>query len=396
MAWFRRLVPSFLVVLALSTGIAGCGSIQATPQAAPAPPPPPTPSDVAAHTFAFWYDPWSPQITPAAVKPADVVIGLAPFNVDKAHKLGKLVMQYQTYYQAFPGTLLLKSTADLANVGFEINQQFVLNIFGTPNSFVMCPNSVVFHQRVQQDVQLALSSGYDGLFVDNTFFDPPAHLVCDGAHTHLDPAAEGGRAYLTLLSEVRQTLKAHNPNAILMTNPGDPAWSDLMATGSPTLWDLSDFVLWESWGYTSFSDARHDMWDDAIPKSFQYVQSAPDKAAKLVMLSYVKSVTEARFAFATARFFGFNWTANLGASGFGTYLNSIPFTLGEPVGPLPVQDSILHRAFAHGEVFINTDTVAQTVTLPSGTIYLGDATTQATTSSQVSLAPRTAAIVITQ
>jgi hypothetical protein len=388
-------------LLTLLAGLTSCGSIGASSSSAatavPSPTPSPAvPSSAPAPTFAFWYDPWNPASTPAAVQPADVVIGVAPFNVGKAHAAGKLAMQYQTYYQAMPNTLLLTSTADLPNVGFEINQQPVLNIFGTPNSYVMCPNSVVFHQRVQQYVQLAVNSGYDGLFVDNTFFDPPAHLVCDGAHAHLDPAAEGGRAYLTLLAEVRQTLKARNPKAILMTNPGDPAWADLMATGSPTLWDLSDYVLWESWGYTSFADSRHDVWSDAIQKSYTYVQDSPEKAAKLIMLSYVENVTEARFAFATASFFGFNWTANLGASGFGTYLNFIPYhRLGQPQGPLPPFDSVLQRSFEHGDVFINTTDVDQPVTVPAGTIFLGAATTQTTASSQVTLPPRTAAIVIT-
>ena len=387
-------------LLTLLAGLTSCGSIgsSSTPVATAVPSPTPgggTPASATAHTFAFWYDPWNPVSTPTAVKPADIVIGIAPFNVAKAHALGKLAMQYQTYYQAMPNTLLLSSTADLPNVGFEINQQPVLNVFGTPNNWVMCPNSVMFHQRVQQYVQLAIDSGYDGLFVDNTFFDPPAHLVCDGAHAHVDPGAEGGRAYLTLLAEVRKTLKARNPSAVLMTNPGDPAWADLMATGSPTLWDLSDFVLWESWGYTSFSDTRHDTWSDALTKSFAYVQNSPEKAAKMVMLSYVENVTEARFAFAMASFFGFNWTANLGVSKFGSYLNSIPFhKLGQPLGTLPPLAPVLQRSFEHGAVFINTTNVGQSASVPAGTLYLGAATSQTTASSQVTLHPRTAAIVV--
>ena len=388
----------FLLLPVLLAGVTGCGGLGASSTAvasSPATPSPTptagTPSSATAPKFKFWYQPWNPQITPAAVKPADVVIGLEPFNVAKAHALGKLVMQYQSYYQAIPNSPLLTNTADLANVGFEINHQFVINIFGNPaNSYVMCPNSVIFHQRVQQYVQEAINSEYDGLFVDNTFFDPPAHLVCDGAHAHVDPTVEGGRAYLTLLAEVRQTIKAHNPKAILMTNPGDPAWADLMVTGSPTVWDLSDYVLWESWGYTGFTDARHDNWADAIPKSYKVIAKDSENVSKLVMLSYVKSVTEARFAFAVARFFGFNWTANLG----GTYLNSIPFSLGEPIGTLPGQDSVLHRAFEHGEVFVNTSAIPQSVTVPAGTLYLGDTTQDAAASTVQELQPRTAAIVL--
>jgi hypothetical protein len=399
MASFRWLGLSLLLVFLV--GVTGCGSIgtsstnvASAPPAASPTPAAPSPSSVTAPTFAFWYAAWNPQTTPAAVKPADVVIGLQDFNVAKAHALGKRVMQYQSYYQAIPNSPLLTNTADLANVGFEINHQFVINIFGTPaNSYVMCPNSVVLHQRVHQFVQQALNSGYDGLFVDNTFFDPPAHLVCDGAHAHVDPTAEGGRAYLTLVSEVRQLIKASNPNQILIVNPGNPIWLDHIATGSPTLWDLSDYVLWEGWGYTA-EPGHHDRWADYIPAAYGFIASHPGKISQLLILSYVRSVTEARFAFAAASFFGFNWTGNVNNS-FGYYLNSIPFgQLGEPVGPLPPQASVLHRTFEHGEVFVNISPTPQSVTVSAGTLYLGETNQTVTAPTVVDLHPRTAAIVL--
>ncbi|HEY1939991.1 MAG TPA: hypothetical protein VGJ33_18835 [Candidatus Angelobacter sp.] len=310
-----------------------------------------------------------------------------------AHALGKRVLQYQTYYQSQPGTLLLNSTGDLANVGFEINQQFVVNIFNNPiNSYVLCPNSVLLHQRVHQYVQQSFNSGYDGVFVDNTFFDPPAHLVCDGTHAHLDPTAEGGRAYLTLMSEVRQMIKSHNPKAILMVNPGNPAWLDRIATGSPTLWDLSDYVLWEGWGYTA--SAQHDQWNDYVSASYTMISSHPDRVPQLVALSYVKSVTEARFAFAAARFFGLHWTGNINNS-FGNYLNSIPFGLGEPIEALPAQAPVLHRAFEHGEVFVNISDTTQSVSVPAGTLYFGETNPQTVAApTTLDLQPRVAAIVL--
>lgn len=297
MAFFRWLGVLLLPVLLIV--VSGCGGLGASSTT----PAPTVANGAETPTFAFWYSPWDPKVTPAAIKPADVVIGVDASKVATAHALGKRVMQYQTYYQAQPDSPLLNSQADLANVGFEINHEFVINIFGTPtNSYVLCPNSVALHQRVQQALQQAITAGYDGLFVDNTFFDPPAHLVCDGTHAHLDPAAEGGRAYLTLMAEVRKTLKAHNPSAILITNPGNPAWLDHIATGSPTLWDISDYVLWEGWGYTA--EAQHDRWADYIPATNEMITAHPDRIPQLVMLSYVHSVTEARFAFATARFLG--------------------------------------------------------------------------------------------
>ncbi len=397
MVRFRcRTLLFFLVVLVELTGCGGIGTSSSPGVSSPSkpglPPAPATPSSAPAPTFAFWYSPWDPKVTPGAIKPADVVIGLDASKVVTAHALGKRVLQYQTYYQAIPNSLLLSSTADLANVGFEINHQFVVNIFGiVKDSYVMCPNSITLHQRVHQYVQQSLNSGYDGLFVDNTFFDPPAHSVCDGTHAHLDPSVEGGRAYVTLLSEVRQMIKTQNPNAILITNPGNPSWLDHMVTGSPNLWDLSDYVVWEGWGYTA--EAQHDRWADYVPATYEFIASHPERISQLLILSYVKSVTEARFAFAAARIFGFNWTGNINNS-FGNYLNSIPFGLGDPVGPLPPQAPVLHRTFEHGEVFVNVSATVQTVIVQGGTLYLGETTQIVAAPTAINLQPRMAAIVL--
>jgi hypothetical protein len=397
-----------LRLLALFTILVGCGSYQSlspTPSD-PETPAPPIASRVPAHTFAFWYESWDPKTTPTDLAPADVSIGVIEPEIPLAHAAGKLVLQYQTYYQAIPDSLLLNSMDDLANVGFQINRNFVMTIFGFPtNSYVLCPSSKLVHERVQKYVQLAFAAGYDGLFIDNTFFDPPAHAICDSLHEHVGPAMEGGRAYLQLLSEVRQTVKAHSPDAILMTNPGDPNWADRIASGKPTLWDLSDYVLWESYGYTSFRTAGHDVWNTDIPKSHRFASAFPEKATKVVALSYVLNVHEARYAFAVARFFGFNWTANIGRNQqqtdvsdghFGAFLVSIPFQLGQPLGALPPLAKVLHRAFEHGEVFINIDTVAHTITASSGTIYLAGTTIQAATPTSLDLQPRDAAVLISQ
>lgn len=398
------------ILLALLSTVVGCGSLRngsnpsvgtAPPQpvtGGPAPTPSPspspnTPSSTPAPIFAFWYQHWIPSTTPAELKPAEVVIGISPSAIAEVHATGKRVLQYQSYYQSKPNTILLKDSADLSNVGFEINHKFLLNVFGDPDSYVMCPNSVTFHARVHQLVQLALDEGYDGLMVDNTFFNPPAHQICDAAHAHLDPTAQGGRAFLTLLSEVRQMLRARNPNALLITNPGSPIWADMIATGSPTLWDLSDYVVWESYGYTAHTDSRHDGWDLAISRSYD-LAATPSKAAKVLTLSYVLNATEAQYAFAVARFFGLSWTSNIGATPFGTYFNKIPFDLGEPVGSLPPLSPVLQRQFTHGEVFINTSVSAQTVNVPIGTMYLAGNKSEVTIPSQVALSPRTAAIVI--
>jgi len=398
-----RFALRFVAVLALSIGFAGCGSNQGTKPLATARANPVNPSSSAAHNFAFWYETWNPQTTPPQLKPSDVIIGLAPDAVASAHAANKQVLQYQTYYQSTPGTLLLKTLDDLPNVGFQINQQFVASVFPEPNNYVLCPNSAVLRQRVQDYVLQAVESRYDGIFVDNTFFDPPAHAVCDAPHQHAAAGVEGGIAFLQLLSEVRKTLLANNPAGILITNPGNPDWADQIATASPSLWDISDVVVWESYGYTSIQGSQHDVWNDTITKSYRYAATAPEKAAKLLVLSYPENVIEARFAFAVARFFGFNWTANLGedqqnttqdGGHFGAFFNDIPYSLGQPVDPLPDPASVLHRTFQNGEIFINIDSTPQSVTLQPGTIYLGASTTSTSSTTTVNLQPGMAAIVI--
>jgi hypothetical protein len=341
------------------------------------------------------------------LKPADVVIGISPSSIADAHAANKLVLQYQSYYNSTTNTALLKSLSDLSDVGFQIDHQPVHSQFPIPpNLYVLCPSSKLLHRRVERYVQEATTLGYDGIFVDHTFFDPPAHSVCDAAHEHLGGPIPGGIAYVALFSEVRQTLKATNAAAILIVNPGsDPDWTDQIAPVTPSLWDLADHVLWESYGYTSARGIQHDAWDETIKKSYRYVTATPAKAIKLLCLSYPGSVAEARYAFAVARFFGFEWTANVGedqqntvqnGGHFGAFLDDIPFALGQPLGALPPSSPVLRRAFEHGEVFINTSTVAQDVHVPAGKLFLGATTGQMTAPTNITLQPKAAAIVIAQ
>ena len=101
----------------------------------------------------------------------------------------------------------------------------------------------------------SIKQGFDGYFVDNTFVDPSAHEVCSAKHPHNKDGVVGGSAYLDLLQAVRLRIKEKAPTAILISNPGNPRWADDLASSKPSLWDISDLVLWESYGYSSYS--RH-------------------------------------------------------------------------------------------------------------------------------------------
>jgi hypothetical protein len=81
---------------------------------------------------------------------------------------------------------------------------------------------------------------------------------------------------------------------------------------------------------------------------------------------------------------------------FGAFLNGIPYELGDPVGPLPEKGHpLLHRTFQHGEIFANTGTGAQRITLPkSSRAFVGDQAIDITASQAFNLEPMKAAIII--
>src|SRR5689334_20443736 len=100
---FSLVVLSFLAGCSLG-GSQNPGAETSTTNPTPTPTPF-VPSGAATPKFAFWYDRWSTQ-TPSDLRPADAVIGVAPFNVGRVHGLGKLALQYQSYYETMPGTQL--------------------------------------------------------------------------------------------------------------------------------------------------------------------------------------------------------------------------------------------------------------------------------------------------
>jgi hypothetical protein len=346
-------------------------SVQAQERSSPAP---------AGTTFAFWYDTWQPDNTLKKLQPANVILGVPPSAIPEIHKSGKRALQYVTYYQSRFGTAFLKDRDDLSNVGFMSASGIAKSAFGGQDNYVLCPDSVELKGRVLRYVDGSLKQGFDGYFVDNTFFDPPAHEACSAAHQHVKPGIQGGRAYVDLLAAVREKLKQQNPSAILVSNPGSLAWADRITSGTPSLWDVSDYVVWESYGYTSLLGPKHDAWKAAVDISFNFAAS-PEKARKILALSYPRNIAESRFAFAVAKVFGFQWTGNLGekqqdkneeGGHFGAFFDEIPLTIGEATSPLSDRaNPVLHRLFARGEIFANTSTTAQSISISrSGTLFL--------------------------
>jgi hypothetical protein len=361
-------------------------------------------SGPAVKTFAFWYDPWQPDVTLKKLGRAGVLIGVPPRAVAEIHKSGRRALQYLTYYQSQFSTAFLNDRNDLLHVAFQVNGVFEKSAFGGKDNYVLCPNSVELKARALRYLDSTIKQGFDGYFVDNTFLQPAAHQICTANHQHVSANVQGGRAYVDLLTEVREKIKRQSPFAIIVSNPGDPSWASDIASGQPSLWDVSDYVVWESYGYSSYNGQRHDRWKRTLELSFKY-SMVPDKARKILALSYPRNIIEARFAFAVARIFGFQWTANLGdrdentdkeEGHSGAFLNDIPFDTGEPLGRPPDHSTLLlHRRFTNGEIFANAGTVSQPISVPPRfIIYMGASPPQKTTSEQLVLQPMAAAIVL--
>jgi hypothetical protein len=358
-------------------------------------------SHAAGDKFAFWYESWKPDVTLKKLQPADVVVGAPASAIPEIHKGGKRVLQYVTYYQSHIPGPFLTDINDIPNVAFRLKGAFLTSVFGK-DRYVLCPNSVQLRDRVLSYVDESLKQGYDGYFIDNTFIDPAAHAICDATHEHISRDITGGSSYVQLVAAVRQKLKVAKPDALLIVNPGSPGSLASIAPQGSSLWDLSDYVLWESYGYTSIAGPKHDDWKHTIDQSFAFA-AAPDKARKILALSYPRNVEEARFAFAVAQIFGFKWTCNLGENQqdknedgghYGAFLNDVPFDLGEPLGKLPVKDVHLsHREFSHGEIFVNTGDTAQSISIPRNEVLAGS-TNGSGHVKTMQLAPMSAAILL--
>jgi hypothetical protein len=354
------------------------------------------------NTFAFWYEDWKPGTTINKLQAANIIVGVQPGALPEIHKSGRRALQYITYYQARFDTAFLKGADDLPNVGFQLNGEFVKSRFGGANNYVLCPNSVELKNRVLRFLDTSMQQGYDGYFLDNTYLDPAAHGICSARHQHINPGVTGGSSYVSLVAAVREKLKTSNPSALLILNPGNPASLASIAPDAKPLWDLPDYVLWESFGYSSLRGPHHDDWKHTL--SIAYGLN-PDQRSKIIALSFPENVAEARFSFAVARIFGLKWTANLGekqqgknddGGHFGAFLNDLPTGLGEPLGALPDKSSLLlHRTFQYGEVFANTGSSRQAIALPRfGRVYVGDQLEGTTASRKLILEPMTAAFVV--
>lgn len=352
--------------------------------------------------IAFWYEPWTRQ-TWSALQPANIFLGVPPQAVAEIHAHGGKALPYVTFYQAQFGNQFLTNAADLSNTGFHTSAGYLPSAFGGKDNYVLCPNSASMHSRALAYVSQALASvQFDGLFIDNTFMPPASSLVCDAKHPHVDPGENGGDAYIDLLKDIYALAKKIKPGALIITNPGNPNSFNFQSHGA-SLWDISDYVLWESYGYASKIGAAHDRWKQTIDESFEFVNSP--RNAKILVLSYPKTQTEALYSYAVAKTFGFEYAANLGVSEqgkeatgghYGTFISELPQLSGKPMNSLSTtRNTVLTRDYVNGSSFLNLSATPFRIAAPrNGVLYTEAGMSPVKKGKPISLGPGKAAVFI--
>jgi len=354
--------------------------------------------------FAFWYEEWQGN-TWNKLQPANVIIGVPPKAVADVHAHGGRALAYVTFYQSVLGREFLHDRTDLEIVGFHTPDGFLPSAFGGKDNYVLCSNSVELRRRILAYLDRTIGAeGYDGLFVDNTYIDPAAGLVCDAKHAHATAGSKGGPAYIDLMSEVYAAVKKRNPAAIIITNPGNPRWANQLQAGKKTLWDVSDYVLWESYGYSSLLGSGHDRWQATIAQS-KDLSSSP-RAQKVLALAYPRDAKEALYSFVIARAFGFMFAANLGESDyqstrdgghFGIFLHDLPVALGAPESASYQQGSpgVLTQRFSRGEVAANTGSGPWSFKVSRNSVLYSPAgRSEVNAGKQVTVSPGTAVVLL--
>jgi hypothetical protein len=352
--------------------------------------------------FAFWYEDWKPG-TWERLQPATHIIGAPPSAVAEIHEKGASALNYVTFYQAKFGNSFLKNQEDLAAVGFHTPKGYLPSAFGGENNYVLCSNSEEMRKRVLAYVdQTMRASKFDGFFVDNAYQPPATTEVCDATHAHAAPGENGGSAYVDLISVIYPAVKKANPSAVVIINLGNPARFTLQSHGH-SLWDFSDYLLWESYGYASVVGAGHDRWKATIDASFDLANSP--NAERVLALSYPKTDAEALYSYAVARAFGFKYTANLGenekgkeGSGghYGIFAPKLPHLGGSPVNPPPASGAtVLKREYKNGTCFVNLGTSDYAIAADrSGTLYAEDGSRKLQKKESYSLPSGKSAILI--
>lgn len=179
-------------------------------------------------------------------------------TIPDIHRRHARAIQYVTYYEAAPGTAFLHDVPDAERVVFSHRRRLLESVFDPEHEYVLCPNSRELLRRIAAQLASTLSQGYDGVFIDKAFQPPASSLICDSHHDHVQPGRTGMDAFLHLLAGLDRQRRSR-PDFLLIVNMSNPSFADTMRSGKLDVWKLADYVVWESFGFSSEPAGRHEV-----------------------------------------------------------------------------------------------------------------------------------------
>jgi hypothetical protein len=257
----------------------------------------------------------------------------------------------------------------------QLAQDGVGMTFPQPPSLV-CPNVQAFQDKMVAWVDYIMGLGADGVFVDTI----QKRQHCYATHPHIipgDPNDKGAaqdKAFVLLLKRVREMVKQHRPDGLVLGNSGDPL---NFAPGSlPEAQEYLDADMFEAYicgpGRTShYSDnSIYPTWAEVGRLAQPYLAAG----RQILVISIIdnrdpctgnqdlaKDRADAFFCYANARLAGFVWFR--GSLGRGADDLSL-LRLGRPVtGELADPSGVLFRVFERGLVAVNWDSNDKTLTV---------------------------------
>jgi hypothetical protein len=236
--------------------------------------------------------------------------------------------------------------------------------FSQPVSLV-CPNLQAYQDKMVAWVDYIMSLGADGVYIDGV----SKRLHCYAPHPHIIPDVTGeppdaaqNKAFALLLKRVREMVKQHRRDGLVLGNSGDPL---NLLSGNQTLPEFQPYLD---------SDTLEDYVDCDFPVPYPQIPTLTwDELGRLMqpylatgkqilVISHFKDRPGAFFSYANARLAGFIWYRG---SSLGVADDLGQLQLGRPVGgELTDPSGVLFRVFERGLVAVNWDPAnAKTLTV---------------------------------
>jgi len=229
------------------------------------------------------------------------------------------------------------------------------------NWYVVCPNVEGYVEAILDYVGGLMEAGAGGVFVDNVGLRNRCFGPDFGTHGHIHRDQQA--AFADLLRRVREVIKAHDPEGLLLLNSASPD------TLPDEYWLHADADMAESYICTWVSDTRWMDWHDYWNAMGKKVEGWLQRGKAVLALSYLGHTKnslkdDAFFCYSSARLSGFLWSAG------GDVLRGDPaevlytIRLGRAKGAEEEELGVHYREFDYGLVAVNPEKRAGELRIP--------------------------------